>query len=323
MQVKLLSWTKDPLKTLYAVWEASRSQRDSDSFQGTDAEMEALFLRVMASNIPVGESISFVFLLEEIPISLREQIVRHRIASKAGVRIGADIIPELADSSWWSQGMRILDMSKFADRDQYYVPENCLPKHLDDFEGGRTHRIYENAMFEAQRTYQELLSRGVPVEDARNVIPLGATHRMTWTLNMVSLKHIIGKRSCWIAQAGMWAPIISGMVEELANKVHPLFRRIVDPPCFSGGKWVGCKVIQENVMRIQGTDPNPPCPLVLNKHAEEARIISEQSETSVWKTSSPAQGWDCTRPDHLTTMAQLMDKFRKLWQRDPKTGEAL
>jgi hypothetical protein len=108
-KVTLVTHTRDPLETVFAVWEASKGEAplmSTDWIKGNvpAEEVEKLFMAVIAQRIPIGEHIDFVFMLENISISWREQAVRHRIGTSASPeRLGMDIIPDLQDSSFWSQ----------------------------------------------------------------------------------------------------------------------------------------------------------------------------------------------------------------------------
>jgi hypothetical protein len=114
-----------------------------------------------------------------------------------------------------------------------------------------------------------LVAAGVAPEDARNVIPLGATHRMVWTLNLHALLNIFKKRTCWIAQLGLWEDVLYGMLEEL-EKTGLDLGPITSPPCYPQRDecWGGCAFRKENVARMQRNDPGLPCPLFLFRDKE-------------------------------------------------------
>lgn len=313
--VKLVSWTKDPIETLYHLWLASRSDGDVPSVadllddgrsversmleehavQARRADMMKTFEQILDAGIPVAENVSFVFVIDNVSIALREQMVRHRIGVKVGDRVGMDHAPDLADSTWWSQSMRILEMSEFAQRGHYLEPE------MTDEQQG----VYDEAMQHAEQAYVRLVESGMPMEDARNVIPLAATHRISWTLNLAALKHIIGKRGCWILQLGIWEPIIKGMVEELATKIHPIFRKLIAPPCVKGDCFKGCHFNIDNERRLEGEDKIPPCSLWL---AQERKL----SETS-------ARAWVAKHHD-LGLFDAMRASYGKLWGRSTETG---
>lgn len=307
--VKLISWTGFPIETIYLLWQASRTndpmpepyqiykKRTKD--EAFNLEVRGVFEKVVESAIPVAENINFIFLLENVSVSFREQMVRHRIGVKVGERLGVDIIPDLQDSTWWSQSMRVLDMGEFFDKENYRIPEGIEGYSLD---------LYKRQMFQIQETYKMLVKAGVPVEDAREVLPLATTHRISWSLNLSALIHILKKRGCWILQLGLWEPIIRGMVEELSNRVDPYFRTLIQPPCVKGNEYKGCVVKLDNEKRIRREDPLPPCSLYLH-HEGGAKTVHDVEA---------AVGSD--REEHYL---KLQSGYAKLWNRNPITGETL
>ncbi len=326
VKVTLISCTNAPVQTICRAWEASRNNDPVAPIppaEPTEAELK-LFEQVIDSKIPVAEMVDFVFLLEGVSIALREQMVRHRIGVKVGDRIGMDIVPDLCDSSWWSQSMRILDMGQFETEERYDIPESILadPSALE---------VYRDTMESIQWAYNELASRGIPLEDARNIIPLAASHRLVWKLNLASLIHIVGKRGCWILQLGLWEPVIRGMVEALAEQIHPIFRRIIDPPCISHGKFNSCLFCLDNERRIQGEDEIPPCPLYLNHHSQEAVVASASVESPAWtvrsrgKDDDPDEGVNVVattdNAEAFKRSLRMEEKYENLWGRDAWTAE--
>ena len=215
-EVKLISNTENIFKTIWMVWQASRcddtvEQMEDALEQATTDVLYDLFARILEEDIPLMEMIEFIFVLDNVSISLREQLVRHRIGTKIDGKIGIDIIPNLDDSTWWSQSMRILDMRSFAARQDFLIPESIqnVPKVS---KRKVPLAIYKQFMYEAARVYSELVDMGIPMEDARNVLPLGASHRIVWKVNLMTLKRIMQKRGCWILQLGIWGPVIMGMI---------------------------------------------------------------------------------------------------------------
>jgi hypothetical protein len=187
-----------------------------------------------------------------------------------------------------------------------------------------------------QKAYNRLVDAGVPLEDARNLLPLGIQHRMTWSTNLSALMHILSKRGCWIAQMGMWEPVILGIVKELSEKVDPFFHELVTPPCISNDKFSECKFHKENDEYIKGTDPHYPCPLWLYNHWQRAQSVSLNADNPTW-VPKPMSGliqdkdggwWEPIRPhvcqnvsDEQIEFSVRKAKYEELWGRDPRTGE--
>lgn len=324
-KVTLINWTPNVLETIWVLWEQSKSERDLLAIVQEAAKLsetsphtlEDLFWQVIAQKIPVGENIHFTFVIEGVSISWREQAVRHRIGVKVGERVGVDFIPDLATSSWWSQSMRIQNMGAFADNGQYRLPESFKDKKVrwmnDVGEEGEVPLavLYSSLMRKIQSFYNAAVNVGVPLEDAREAIPLSAQHRISWDLNLTSLLHILGERGCWILQMPIWGPIIKEMVNELATKVHPMFRRILQPPCVKGGKFQSCLYKLENSRRLTKDDPHPPCPLHLVRDDVLANV-----EPIQLKRASGLKDGTINVPMREQMLARA-EEYRKLWGHDP------
>lgn len=314
-KVTLIASTPDPIKVLYEVWQCSKYEKTIEEVRADYEQAQrmrvasnttppwtdefpdpmALFETIIESTIPVMENIDLLFLLENVSISFREQMVRHRIGVNVGERLGCDLAPDIADSVWWSQSMRILDMGKFASKEHYFVPASILKNEI-------ALRMLQCHMLATEELYTKFVEMGIPMEEAREVIPVGATHAISWKLNIASLKHIIGKRSCWILQLGYWGPIIKGMVDELVHKVHPVFAKLVTPPCIKREQFVGCPHTAEHTRRFSGADSLPPCSLYVHNVSKQPVV------------EPPNRSW---------TMEQYLAKreaYRDFWHRDPDSG---
>lgn len=335
-KVTLIDWPRNPLETVYLLWQASRvndelpsptevaDRRAAD--EKFNAEVVDTFRRVCDMKIPVAENLNFVFLLEGVSIAFREQMVRHRIGVRCGDRVGADLIPDLAGSSWWSQSMRILDMGTFASEKRYETPASI--QACDDFlfsneERGRVtvRSAYHHHMQETQKLYATMVRHGIPMEDARNVVPLAATHRISWSLNLSALMHIVGKRSCWMLQLGLWEPVVRGMAQELREKVDPVFAGLTAPPCVKDGLFTKCDFALDNRLRVQGEDEIPPCAMWLLHSPQEALESAAAVEPSKWYHDDAAGGWRTKSAVAFERMKGMIARYAPLWDWDPQDLE--
>jgi len=262
IHVDLVSATEDVLTTVYLIWQQSKipGYTIQQAKQETSHQEKVKLLQTLIElDVPILENIELIFHIQNVPIAWREQAVRHRIGARMGDSVGIDMIPDLDQSVWWSESMRIKSMENFFDNGDYYLPESIQNNH-------RAKIAYYSTLKTIQTNYFYLVSvLGIPMEDARNLIPLGATHSITWRLNIKSLIHIIGKRSCWILQAGLWVPVIQGMIESLREKFNTLFDQVAHPPCIKNNKFKSCPFNEENVRRIEGKDALPVCPIWFDK----------------------------------------------------------
>lgn len=246
VSARLLTYPHYPLETLFLIWEQSKHNRPVpmpqdvalinkterldflpvflDSFvsgYGTldqfKAHYQEVVSKILREDVPCEEEIWFVFLIEDLPVALREQMYRHKVGTQVGPRIGFDIVPDLTESSFWAQSHRVLDMGHFFDEKQYFVPESIKKNwkmtsmiigELDHggFDGSppewgpsdlEVEEVFNYVLKTCQTGYAALVEAGVPPEDARNVLPFAVTHRTTWAINLKALAHVIGKRSCF------------------------------------------------------------------------------------------------------------------------------
>lgn len=310
-KVTLVSWTANPIQTIYCAWQHSKSNDpvpDPEYVDPNNPHVLEVFKGVIDSHIPVSDFVDFVFFLDNISISFREQMVRHRVGMRFGPRMGVDVVPDIGDSSWWGQSMRILDMGKFADEERFRIPKSLegksMPVSHDSDDAIPLEDVYRDGMAYIQETYKKLIANGVPMEDARELIPLGATHRFAWKINLTALKHVIGKRGCWIPQLDLWEPIITGMIQELSSKVHPYFQNLVHPPCIKNGKFKECVYQIDNQRRISREDETLPCPLYLTYHQDKS--ISE-----------------IIPKDKQGAFDVRVAKYQFLWKREPYTFDEI
>jgi thymidylate synthase ThyX len=306
--------------------------------------------------VPVTENIHFTFAFENCPITLREQLVRHRIGTHIDPRVGVDIvvmdvIPDLAESSWWSQTSRVVPWDTFYQEGRYILPDSIdntecsAPQAFVDGRSGYGYSrkdVYLEVLATLEEAYDNLVKSGVPLEDARNLIPLGATHSITWNLNLKAMMHIFGKRSCWIAQANLWEEAMAQMIQELVKKVHPVMGTLLQPICMKRGKFVDCPVKGTNHDRIKGCDGDmPPCPLYLRYHTKDAvdTYFSGKDANGTWIPPGPKRSglplaeqyipasdalkWAAPTVRGKLMMTDNATRFGRLWQLnafDPKIG---
>lgn len=387
MKVSLVSHTQNPLGTLYYVWKQSRHNKplpsaenlqhlhdyrtgefapvslwEASTLLGYPQNVEAACQHVrdevqmiLAESIPVTENINFVFHIEGMPISLREQAVRHRIGTKFDMRVGVDQVPspedgallmehlpDLADSTWWSQTSRVISYENFFDEKRFIIPDSIgsqMASHDShnehDVRGITALDVYLQCMLYIQSAYRQLVEAGVHIEDARQLIPLGATHGITWGVNLKALSHIVGKRTCWVAQAGLWGEMLMQMIEELVEKVHPIFRQLMAPPCIKKGRYAACPVNGTNCERVAGIDGMPPCPLwVRHQTVDALQAIWDTrdgkypgAENAAWKPTkedgdSPADlsTWMASRPVEQQMLVDKLPLYERMWGFDPLQG---
>lgn len=109
-----------------------------------------------------------------------------------------------------------------------------------------------------------------------------AVVQMQLAMSVTTAEALIKKRNCWIAQTDIWREV----VEKLNTVVDS--ESGLSLPC-SNGK---CPFERDNRLRIEGKDPNPPCPRYANLYDEPltdvqylaaAEYAKERPEFNFWK----------------------------------------
>lgn len=95
------------------------------------------------------------------------------------------------------------------------------------------------------------------------------------------MTEVLSHRSCWIANYSIWADLLSKIQRNLAPEADPL-------PCRDGS----CPFHGDAVLRIEGKDPNPPCPVHMQLIGESATedevdamkqmVVSDNRPESFW-----------------------------------------
>ncbi len=199
MRVTLVSWSSpegaDPRRLVVLAAKVSQGKLSQETLQHYLRDYPEEHVRgwmLESAKFPsVLEHISFTFLIEGISRVTSHQLVRHRIAS------------------YTQESQRYAEAEK-----EYVVPESVDSRGF----GERFRRVIE----EAFRLYEEMASAGVPLEDARYVLPQAVTTRILMTVNLRELLHIACLR---LAVKAQWEirELVERMLEEASRAVPEVY----------------------------------------------------------------------------------------------------
>ncbi len=194
--VELIAGTPDAAKVVAAAAKICYSPSGAvDILEGLDEKKTVSFLKMLreSGHLSPFEHVSFTFAIEGVSRVATHQLVRHRLASYS------------------QQSQRYVGMSG----------QTCIvPPSVHEDEKAR--EIFIKQTEDAWHCYEELVSLGIPKEDARFILPHGTETRLVMTMNARELHHFFSLRLCKRAQ---WE------IRELARKML-LLARSASPEIF-------------------------------------------------------------------------------------------
>jgi len=220
MLVQLLTHTPDPEQVVAAAARLCYSDASiAELFGQTPEQADKLLGKIMElGHFSVLEHASFTFGIEGVSRSCSHQLVRHRIAS-------------------------------FSQQSQRYVSHDqpfsvVTPATIS--ERPELLARFDAHMQETHEFYSDLLSAGVPAEDARFVLPNAASTKLVMTMNARELHHFFELRCCHRSQWEIQA-MASEMLRLTRRAAPRLFTRAgpgcLNAPCPEGP--MTCGAIRE------------------------------------------------------------------------------
>lgn len=168
MKVTLIAHTTNPVDTLIFT-KNTRLNMGVDLLEnviGMSEEAKKEQLEYMVNTIKSSwEFVDFTFCIEGVTRAFTHQFVRNRTGSYA------------------QQTMRILDVSGFEYRTGPGIKTTTQKM------------VYDDCMDKIQRAYDELIKLGVPIEDARGVLPTNICTNITAKFNLRSLSDMMASRA--------------------------------------------------------------------------------------------------------------------------------
>ncbi|MEM4714419.1 MAG: FAD-dependent thymidylate synthase [Candidatus Nanoarchaeia archaeon] len=205
LKAYLIDHTSNPAKI---ICKAAKSTKYEYSLENlleksmTEAEKEKILTLLYNGHLSPFEHAIYTVGIEGVSRVLTHQLVRHRIAS-------------------YSQ-----QSQRETNTYEYVIPDSIKEKTLE--------REYCTKIKEIFDFYQNLINQGIPLEDARYILPNAAETKIIMTANVREWFHFLNLRGCYRTQ---WE------IRNLAEKIYALFYptepRLWDlagPSCVSKGK---------------------------------------------------------------------------------------
>ena len=205
MNVNLVSYTPNPDQVCEMACRTCTSVECPDISTAVN-KTNALKKALDSGHESVAEHAVFTFQIEGISRACSHQLVRHRLASYS------------------QQSQRYVIMN---DKDYFVIPES-LKENVSEYVQ------YLSVMRYLFNEYERMIESGIPMEDARYILPNACCTNITVTMNARELRHFLKLRLCKRAQ---WeirelAECMYGCVKDVA----PVLFEGVWPACIMDGK---------------------------------------------------------------------------------------
>lgn len=206
-RVTLISYTPDPERLVATAARLCYSEMDVATAASAMAADEAS--RRSAKMVELGhhstlEHVSFTFGIAGVSRALTHQLVRHRLASYS------------------QQSQRYINFKDF----EYVTPATIRQNEP-------MQKRYHQLMAEVRSFYDEMITEGIPREDARYIFPNAVTSQLVMTMNARSLLHFFRLRLCLRAQHEIRA--MAGGMLGAVRPVAPSLFKLAGPGCVSEG----------------------------------------------------------------------------------------
>ena len=185
MEVKLLAHTIDPADTVAVAGKGCYSAKPAYDIDLTSEDIDKTLGVIHPS---CYEHAVFTFSISGISRVTSHQLVRHRMASYSQ-QSQRYVKPKDTDGKTMAF--------------EYVAPRSISKYPMLEW-------VYQDAMKAVNKAYTQLLTAGVPEEDARYLLPNACTTNIVVTMNARELQHFCGLRRCTRAQ---WE------IRELAEKM--------------------------------------------------------------------------------------------------------
>jgi len=194
-------WINSAFYNSLCTWDKSPENYVSEMAKKYSVEEKEKLLMNILNERPISvalEGVTFAFRIKGIPRTMTHQIVRHR------------------KMAFGQQSFRVSSC---------YAEPIRLPQTLIDGEVKNVEELindYTNAIKQCRSVYKKLIRSGVPMEEARNIMPMGTLTAIGLVTNLRALIEYFASRTSSIAQ-NEHTYIVALMAKELKLKQPKFF----------------------------------------------------------------------------------------------------
>ena len=159
MQVQLIRSTEDPGHIIRLASDLTQKKETS----GKGASEELIKFLITANHTSLLEHITTTWLIKDVSRSFLAQITRHRMAS-------------------------------YTSASQHYQDYRDYPNIVDK---SMDNSLTDNQFVAIDAAYVEHINKGVPAQEARQILPNAKAVNILWTINVRSLINFLNLRLCY------------------------------------------------------------------------------------------------------------------------------
>ena len=200
-KVELISHTISPVRVIATV---ARTFEGELSTELTSMSYENKVLEQLQKTELQGplEMVNFVWLISDVTRAFTHQIVRYRIGtsfSQESLRFSNKTDAKVLDTT--------------GGNDDYLLSVQC-----------------------ALRSYHNMVESGVPIQDARGILPTNILTSLFFSCSLRTLINIYRQRVCEQAQHGEWEVVLGKMKKLIEHRIDPRLAGLLKMSCEDGGK---------------------------------------------------------------------------------------
>jgi len=229
MKITLTAYTPDPIRQMYLAAKRCTTATLDVNEEVDREEMERVVKNcIRAGHLTVCEFATFNFHIEQITRSCSHQLVRHRHASfcqmsERRVVLGTDDDEYYIREEYFGMGGGCCSVEVEAEE---ALASLCHAQNED------MKRSFAWSFIE----YRDLIKSGIPVEQARAVLPECTYTNLMMSVNFRELMHICALRLCGKAEEEIREMCVK-MVEAVADvQGGPFLLQFLRPKCFNNGR---------------------------------------------------------------------------------------
>lgn len=202
MKVELINYTQNAMELLIFTKETRLNMESGNMMKIAAMPYQAKLAKIeeMSKTIPSSwEFVDYVFLISGVTRAFTHQFVRTRTGSYA------------------QQSMRVTDQTGFETR----VPATVRMNE-------EAFRDWADTMADLNAQYKDLIARGIPVEDARGILPTNILTNIVAKFNLRTLSEM-GRSRTGARTQDEYREVMDGMLKEVLD-VHPWATFFLIPP---------------------------------------------------------------------------------------------